>query len=405
MKFATDISEGLRISLRALVANKMRAALTTLGIVIGVMTVILMITIILGLNKSVEKQFSFLGSNTLYVSRWDWFSNNWREMIKRKDMKVEYARTIERDSQLAEAVTPFGQVGTTISVRGNRLANVQVMGVTDQYAITNQSKVDLGRFLNESDVNHNRDVAVIGSGLAESLFDKVNPVGQTITIRSYQYRVIGVLEKMGKFFGQDMDNYALVPVGSFTKHFGRHMDMDIIVKAASAEQMDELTWELKGIMRRIRGLTPLEPDDFGINTQSMIMNVYKQVTGGIYFGGILIAAISLIVGGIGIMNIMLVSVTERTAEVGLRKALGAWKWMIAWQFMVESAIICSVGGIIGVVLAYIGSLLMDKYIPTAMPFYVAIFGILFAAIVGVFFGLYPAMKAARLSPIEALRQE
>jgi putative ABC transport system permease protein len=405
MKFATDISEGLRISIRALIANKMRAALTTLGIVIGVMTVILMITIILGLNKSVEKQFSFLGSNTLYVSRWDWFSNNWREMLKRKDMKVEYADRIFRESTMAEAVSPFGQVSTTVSVRGNRLANVQIMGVNEQYATTNAVKVDLGRFFNEQDINHNRDVAVIGSGLAESLFDKVTPIGQTITIRSYQYHVVGVLEKMGKFFGQDMDNYALVPVGSFTKHFGKNMDMDIIVKAKHAEQIDELTWELKGIMRRIRGLTPLEPDDFGINTQSMIMNVYKSVTSGIYFGGILIAGISLIVGGIGIMNIMLVSVTERTSEIGLRKALGAWKWMIAWQFMVESAIICSLGGVIGVILAFFGSMAMDKFIPTSMPFYVAIGGILFAAIVGVFFGMYPAMKAAKLSPIEALRQD
>jgi putative ABC transport system permease protein len=405
-RFFLDTYEGLRIAFRALRMNKLRALLTTLGILIGVATVVLMITIILGLNKAVAGQFSFLGSNTLYVSRWDWMSNgDWRQMAKRPLIKSAMADLIRRDSQLAVAVSPFAQTQCPVGFRSNRLNNVQVMGVSEDYLVTNSVRVDIGRFVTQDDVQHNRQVAVIGSGIAEKLFDKVPPLEQRLDIGGQKFNVIGVNEKMGRFFGQDMDDFVLIPIGAYTKRFSRESDMNIVVKAASPEQVTELEWELRGIMRRLRKLGPLDPNDFGINGQNMIMDAYRAVTGSIYAGGVLIALISLVVGGIGIMNIMLVSVTERTSEVGLRKALGARRWQIAWQFLIEAAAICALGGLLGTALAFVGGQLMNQYIPTTMPLWVVGFGIGFSALVGVFFGIYPSMKAARLSPIEALRQE
>jgi putative ABC transport system permease protein len=401
----TDVYEGLRISFRALRANRLRAALTTLGILIGVATVILMVTIILGLNRAVEGQFAFLGSNTLYVSRWDWFGENWRQMMKRPRLEVKLADRVKEQSELAVAVTPMAETQRTVSYRSNRLQRVQILGVNQDYLTTNSAKIDVGRFITEDDVGHNRQVVVLGSEIADKLFEDKDPLNQRVSLGGQKFRVIGVNAKMGRFFGQSMDQFVIVPISAFNKRFMKFSDVDIVVKAASGADIPELEWELRGIMRRLRKLGPTEPDNFGINGQNMIMNAYRQITGSIYAGGVLIAAISLLVGGIGIMNIMLVSVTERTSEVGLRKALGARRWMIGWQFLIESAVICAFGGLAGVVLAFLGSKLMNNFIPTSMPLWVVGFGVLFSALVGVSFGLYPSLRAARLSPIEALRQE
>jgi putative ABC transport system permease protein len=367
----------------------------------------MMITIILGLNKAMEGQFEFMGANTYYISKWSWFSDNWRQMMKRENVKPEYAEYIKEGSTLVAAATPMVEHTKTIKFGSTNMSSVDVRGVTEAYLETNSISIDFGRFLSISDVQRNRQVAVIGAGVARALFDKVQPIGQKISINGWKFRVIGVSERVGNFFGQSMDNYVCIPYGTHVKRFGERRNewRAIVVKATSAAVMEDLRWELKGMMRRIRRLEPTEPDDFGINDQSLIMGAYNDMTKGIYTGGIMIAFVSLLVGGIGIMNIMLVSVTERTAEIGLRKALGAKRWMISWQFLIESAVICAVGGVIGVILAALGSLAINEFLPTHMPVWVIGFGILFSAIVGVFFGLFPSIKAANLSPIEALRHD
>ncbi len=403
--FIVEILEGLRIAFMALRANKVRAFLTTLGIVIGVTTVILMSCIILGLNKSVAGQFSFLGSNTIYVSKFEWFSHNWREMMKRPEITLEHMRRIEEESELAVAVSPWAETERMVGFRERKLNRVDIGGTNENYIRTNPTRPEIGRFITADDVQHNRHVCVLGSEVAQKLFPRQSALGQRIKIGSSPFRVVGVQERIGKLFGQSMDNYVVVPIGTFMKEYGRHHWMSIVVKGTGPQDMDNLVYELRGILRRARHLTPLEPDDFGINQQSSLMNAFLQIMSGIYLGGFLIAAISLVVGGIGIMNIMLVSVTERTQEVGLRKALGAKRWMIGWQFLVESAVLCSIGGILGVGFAYLGAKGVNSFLPTTMPIWVVIFGVMFAAFVGLFFGIYPAMKAARLRPIEALRYE
>ncbi|MFH1010919.1 MAG: ABC transporter permease [bacterium] len=405
IRFIIEILEGLRIAFRALRANKVRAILTTLGIVIGVTTVILMSSIILGLNKSVAGQFAFLGSNTVYVSKFEWFSHNWREMMKRPEITLDHMRRIEEESELAVAVSPWAETQRTVGFRERKLSRVDIGGTNENYIHTNPTRPELGRFITAADVQHNRHVCVLGSEVAQKLFPRQSPLGQRIKIGTISFRVVGVQERIGKLFGQSMDNYVTVPIGTFMKEYGRRHWMSIIIKAASPQEVDNLVYELRGILRRARHLGPLEPDDFGINQQSSLMNAFLRIMTGIYLGGFLIAAISLVVGGIGIMNIMLVSVTERTQEVGLRKALGAKRWMIGWQFLIESAVLCSVGGVLGVGFAYLGTKGVNNFLPTTMPVWVVGFGVVFAAFVGLFFGIYPAMKAARLRPIEALRYE
>jgi len=259
--------------------------------------------------------------------------------------------------------------------------------------------------LSPIDATAGRNVAVIGKNIVQELFGRRNPIGQFIRIGGYNYKVVGTLEEQGSMFGMSMDSQVIVPLASLLKHFGRRRDLSIIVKAKDPSLVDDLKDELTGILRRSRRLGPGEKDNFSINEQSQLMSTYVQITSGVYAAGIIIGGISLLVGGIGIMNIMLVSVTERTHEIGIRKALGARRTQILRQFLIESALICTVGGVIGVALAWGGGAAISKWLPTSLPLPIALLGKLFTASVGIFFGLFPAFKAAKLDPIVALRKE
>ena len=407
MRFFSDLINGLRIAFGALRANKLRAGLTTLGIVIGVMTVIMMVVIVMGLNKALRSQLDFLGAETVFVSRWDWSSDNWRDMIKRRDMELDYIPALRQESNEIEAVSPFYDQQMTVSYRGAQLTRVNVQGVSEEFFITNPKELAEGRVFTAAEVSRNAPVVVIGQDVAKQLFPDQSPLGKTLKIGGWKFEIIGVTTKYGKVFGQSWDNFAVIPFGIFQKRFAnQNFDgLTIIAKGRSADRIEDLKWDVTGIMRRVRGLDPREVNDFGINSQSAILDQFNQMTAGVYAGGIIIGFISLVVGGIGIMNIMLVSVTERTAEIGLRKALGAKRWNIAWQFLIESATICALGGVAGVALAALVSQAISDFLPTYMPLWVVLVGVLFSAVVGVFFGLYPSVKAAKLSPIEALRAE
>jgi len=404
--FLMHIWEGIGIAFTALKANPGRSVLTTLGIVIGVLTVILMLTIVHGLNESFKGQLSFIGTGILYVNKQPWIQmENYDAYKNRPEISITEYKAAKRYSQLSSVVSVELNTSKSVQYKSNKIARADVQGVDHDYYHTLSVLPKYGRFLNELDIEHNRMVTVIGSEVAENLFKKENPIGRRIDVGGKKFRVIGVLEEQGKFLGFSMDNRVLIPYGAFTKNYGRRHWVSIIAKANNPERIEDLEYELEGIMRKTRGLHPKEENNFAINNQSMLMDLYRKVTGGVYAVGIGIGGISLLVGGIGIMNIMLVSVTERTREIGIRKAIGARRGNIIWQFLVESASICMLGGLLGTGFAFFIGMALNSVLPTSMSLWVAVFGICFSACVGIFFGLWPAVKAARLHPIEALRYE
>jgi putative ABC transport system permease protein len=415
--------EGLVIALGSLRTNKLRASLTTLGIVIGIVTVVLMITLIQGLNQAFMGEVALLGSHTLYVQKFPWvMEGDFFRYRNRPNLTLREAKVLAETVPGIEAVVPH--VTTAKSVRhGERFARrVFVTGTThDHPRIANLEPTE-GRFLGEEDVRYRRYHCVLGSEVAERLFGGVSPLGARLHIGGYPFRVVGVLGERGSMFGERLDNIIYVPIGTLFRCFGRHRSLDIGVRVAEggdpgSEAEVEVTAasgdlsvirdEIRGAMRRIRGLRPGETDNFSVNEQTAITNMYAQITSGVYAGGIGIAGIALLVGGIGIMNIMMVSVVERTREIGVRKAIGAPRRTILGQFLTEAVILCLMGGVIGVAVAGGLAILIERItpLPMNMPAWVVVFALGFASFVGISFGFLPAYRAAKVDPIEALRYE
>jgi putative ABC transport system permease protein len=402
--------EGIKIAFDALRSYKLRSTLTTLGIVIGVTTVITIVALVQGLNRYVTNQISSIGTTTLYVQKFPWIMNDTEYFAyrNRKNITVDEAEKLKERSKLAEAVAPTLFTRRNIKYKGNEAERIIVVGTTADYLTTSNAFPEIGRFLAETDVHHRRAVCVLGYDVASTLFKNDDSIGKKVNIAGRKFRVIGVVEKKGSLFGTNMDAFAYLPIGVFQSQFGaRFRSVDIEVKVASPEQLEDAEIELTGIMRRLRGLTADEENDFAINKQSMLLNTYKSLTGTLWAVAIGVGAISLLVGGIGIMNILLVSVTERTREIGVRKAIGARKKDILVQFLIESMMICALGVVIGVLLAIGFSKLVAATtpLPTSITLWVVFLGLGFVLSIGLFFGIYPASKAAKLNPIEALRYE
>ena len=399
--------ENFRISLGSIFANKTRSILTALGIVIGVLSVTLMGTLISGLDKTFEKSMAGFRSDVLLISRMEWFSGDvdWWEMRNRPRIREEYGEKLLERSQYVEAVAPVQERGGSI-IRGDRRVDSRFFGTTTDYLATNTSiDVEKGRFFSDGEQRSGARVLVIGGDVADALFPDEDPLDKYVKIGNYKFRVIGILKKMGKFMGLfSMDNQATMPLGTYKRLYARRGWMTMRVKL-NTDQADLAREEVRGIIRQLRRLKPTEKDDFGINQSSTLEAQYKAIKLAIGGTGIFITALSLIVGGIGIMNIMFVSVKERTREIGVRKALGATQTMILGQFLMEAIMICFIAGLIGMGMAYGLSFIIDKFFPSAMPIGLAVGSIILSVIIGVVSGLIPSYQAARLDPIDALRYE
>ncbi len=402
--------EGIKIAFEALRSYKLRSILTTLGIIIGVTTVITIVSLIQGLNKAFSDQISSIGTDTLYIQKFPWImkGDEWFRYRNRKNVSIQEAEAVRESATLARAVAPTMGTMRSIKYNENTINRVYVLGTTAEYLVTSNSYPEIGRFLSENDVQHNRAVCVIGSAVAEKLFPRTDPIGKRVNIAGRKFRVIGVLEKKGSFFGWNMDTFAVIPIGAFQSAFGSfRRSVEIEVKVQSPTVIEDAEIELTGIMRRVRNIPPGKENDFAINQQSLLMDTYKSLTSTLWAVAIGVGAISLLVGGIGIMNILLVSVTERTREIGIRKAIGARNTDILVQFLIESLMICALGVVMGVLLA-VGiakTVSATTPIPAAITLWVVFLGLGFVVCIGLFFGIYPASKAARLNPIDALRYE
>ena len=409
MKLTAELVEGVRIAGGAIRANKMRSVLATLGIVIGIVTVTLMGTAITGLNSAFLRSISALGTDVLHVSRFSWFIRSHKEWLKaqsRPEITLAQIRALEEQMTLARAIAPYTEWGTPVRYKNRSSRRVWAIGTSEKFQLTGGVNLAQGRFLLDTEVSGGRPVCVIGSGVASNLFLTESPLGKTIRLGEYPFEVVGVVEPQGNFLGRfSLDNQVFIPVQQMLACFTRRPFTTIQVKAISLEKLKDCEEELRGVLRKIRRVPPGDDDDFSINQQENFISTFNRVAGTIAAVGLFITGLSLFVGGIGIMNIMFVSVAERTREIGIRKAIGARRRTILLQFLIESAGICLLGGLVGLAIAYPLTFVMNHFLPARMSLTAAGAALSVALLTGVISGFLPAWRAARMNPVDALRNE
>jgi putative ABC transport system permease protein len=409
MNLPSEFREAFSIAADALRANKMRSALTTLGIVIGIVTVTLMATAIDGLNRAFSRSISMIGTDVLYVERFSWMHMShadWMSQRNRRPISLTQVKALERQLVQARALAPVAMTRDSVSHLNRSSSSVTVIGTSDKLQFTSGATVVEGRFFSGAESDGARPVCVLGFQVATNLFHNDTALGKRIKIGRQPFEVVGILEKQGNFLGAfSLDNQAIIPVGQFTAHFWTFPDFSIQVKALGLESLEETKEELRGLMRKIRRVPPGETDDFALNQQEALMTAFRRVSNIIATVGLFITGLSLFVGGIGIMNIMFVSVAERTREIGIRKAVGAKRRAILIQFLTESAAICLFSGLLGVVLAFPLTFLLKQFLPAHMSLLVVAAALLVSILTGVVSGFFPAWRAAKMNPVDALRSE
>ena len=411
MKSLHEIRESFQIAFGAIKANKVRGMLTTLGIIIGIVAVVTTMTAANGLGNRFKESISVIGSDVLYISRTPWvFTGNFFQFRNRKQLTLKDSEKLERQLTQARAVNPRTFSNQNLKYLSTVLENVTIIGTTEKHVVVSAGTPEFGRFIIDNDVQYKKQICVIGSEIKERLFKDIDPLNKKIKIGRHHFRVVGVMEKLGSagfFGGPNFDRQVMIPISSLMKCFGgRHRNFDIVVKAPSTEGLYEFEYAVIGEMRKIRKLAPTEKDNFSINKMDTLLAAYNNVMGVVILIGLVITSISLFVGGIGVMNIMFVSVTERTREIGIRKAIGAKKSSILTQFLFESSSICLFGGLIGLILAYgVTEIINALLLPASISPVIVVVAIFISVLVGVVSGIIPAYRASKMNPIEALRYE
>jgi putative ABC transport system permease protein len=407
---AVTVLETFRLALESLRAHKLRSFLTLLGVILAVTTLVTVMSVVTGMNTYVADRIANLGANVFLVDRFGIITSNdeWVKAQKRPLIRMEEYERLRDSMQTARAVAAEGDRRVQVRTGNVKMDNTDVMGVTYNFADVRNINVAQGRFLTQADDTHHSEVVFLGADVAKKFFPNVDPIGKTINAETHSYQVIGVAEAIGSAFGQSQDNYLMMPLGTYNKQWTRQSDwLVIFVQAASAEMIPVTQDEARMFMRAWRHLPYGAKDNFAILGSDSIMKLWHDLTGNLAAVAVTLVSVFLVVGGIVIMNIMLASVTERTREIGIRRSLGARKNHILLQFVTESAVLASVGGLLGVVLAYavVGLGRATTSIPMQTPLTAVLVSLGVSTGVGLFFGIYPAMKAAKLDPIEALRAD
>lgn len=407
-----NIIEVFRQAADSLRANKLRSSLTLLAIAVGVFAIISANTAVLVLDTYFKDTLSLMGGDVITVSKYPAIrmgGENWEEYRNRKDITVQQMERLQDLSRFASEVGPNKTYRTTRVSFGELETepNINIRGGNQYYLSNNAYDIEEGRNFMVEDIDYYRSVAIIGADVKTALFEQESPLGKVIRVEGRPYTVIGVTEPKGNVFGQTLDRFVVMPYSTLEGIYGRNQNIGIQVRAGSVDKLENVIDEITGILRAVRKVNPENSNDFEVSTNESLSSVFDSFTGILYMIGFVVGGVVLLGAGIGVMNIMLVSVTERTREIGVRKAVGATRKAIVSQFLMESIAICQIGGIIGIILgAALGNgaaLWLESGV--VIPWSSAVGGVVGMTVVGVLFGVYPAFKASRLDPIESLRYE